>query len=115
MPQPAPGDGMGCMPDTDVPSPSAAHRTWWRAPLVASAPGLPLILLNHLWFTSHGGPGPFGGVLHWATGLLALAWVLPHRRSLRGLRIAAAGAGLACALFPPGFALLLGLAWSVST
>ncbi|AIR99461.1 putative membrane protein [Streptomyces glaucescens] len=106
---------MGRMSDTDAPSSSAAHLTWWRAPLVASAPGLPLIVLDHFWFASHGGPGPFGGVLHWAIGLLVLAWVLPHRRSLRGLRIAAAGAGLACALFPPGFALLLGLAWSAST
>ncbi|MFD5336319.1 hypothetical protein [Streptomyces hawaiiensis] len=53
-------------------------------------------------------------MLFWATGLLVLAWVLPHRRSLRGLRIAAAGTGLGCALLPVMFAVLLGVAMASS-
>ncbi|MFB7653779.1 MULTISPECIES: MYXO-CTERM sorting domain-containing protein [unclassified Streptomyces] len=76
---------------------------------------LPLVVLDYFWFASQDGPGSFGGVLYWAVGLLALAWVLPRRRSLRGPRIAAAGAGLGCALLPVAFAVLLGLAWAVST
>jgi hypothetical protein len=98
------------LPD-DVPSSSAtAHRTWWRAPLVASLFGLPLLALEYSWFASEDGPGAFGGILYWATGLLLLAWVLPHRRSLRGVRTAAAVTGLGCALLPMAFAILLGAA-----
>jgi hypothetical protein len=81
---------------------TAAHRhaTWWRAPLVASSLGLPFLFLEYRWFASHGETGAFGGVLHWACGLLALAWLLPHRRALRTTRAVAAGAGLVLALLP---------------
>jgi Flp pilus assembly protein TadB len=106
MPDPACADGMGRMSDTDAPSPSAGHRTWWRAPLVASVLALPLVVLAH-WL----GPGPFRGALHCAVGLLVLAWVLPRRRSLRALRITAGVAAIGCALAPLAFLLLLGLAW----
>ncbi|MFJ7340765.1 hypothetical protein ACIQU3_10790 [Streptomyces sp. NPDC101110] len=98
------------MPGHDTPPLRTAHRTWWRAPLAATLPGLPLLVLEYRWFASQDGPGAFSGVLFWAAGLLALAWVLPHRRSLRGLRIAAAGTGLGCALLPVAFAVLLGVA-----
>ncbi|MFD7459587.1 MULTISPECIES: hypothetical protein [unclassified Streptomyces] len=101
------------MPTADVPSSSSsstAHPTWWRAPLVASSFGLPLLALEYGWFASEDGPGAFGGILYWATGLFVLAWVLPHRRSLRGVRMAAAVTGLGCALLPPAFAILLGAA-----
>ncbi|WP_157852740.1 hypothetical protein RFN58_22105 [Streptomyces iakyrus] len=98
------------MPGNDAPSSPAAHRTWWRAPLVATLPGLPLLALEYRWFAAQDGPGAFSGVLFWAAGLIALAWVLPHRRSLRGLRITAAGTGLGCALLPVMFAVLLGAA-----
>ncbi|MFI9611176.1 hypothetical protein ACIHCM_05695 [Streptomyces sp. NPDC052023] len=77
---------------------------------MASSSGLPLLVLQYRWFASHDGPGAFAGVLHWATGMLVLAWLLPHRRSLRGPRTAAAGAGLGCALLPLTSAILLGAA-----
>ncbi|MFI6034045.1 hypothetical protein ACIBBD_07730 [Streptomyces sp. NPDC051315] len=93
-----------------VPSRSAAHRTWWRAPALATLFGLPVLVWEYRWFASQDGPGAFGGILYWASGLLALAWVLPHRRSVRGLRTAAAGTGLGCALLPLTFAILLGAA-----
>ncbi|PWI16730.1 hypothetical protein DI272_23120 [Streptomyces sp. Act143] len=76
------------------------HRTWWRAPLVASLPGLPCLALEYRWFASHHETGAFGGVLYWACGLLAFAWALPHRRALRPTRMTAAGAGLVLALLP---------------
>ncbi|MER6713086.1 MULTISPECIES: hypothetical protein [unclassified Streptomyces] len=98
------------MPDDDLSSPSAAHRTWWRAPLVATLLGLPLLALEYSWFVSQDGPGAFGGVLYWAAGLLALSWLLPHRRSLRGARMAVAGTGIGCALVPLLLAVLMGLA-----
>ncbi|GAP47881.1 hypothetical protein [Streptomyces azureus] len=103
------------MPGNDAPPSPAAHRTWWRAPLVATLLGLPLLALEYRWFAAQDGPGAFSGVLFWATGLLVLAWVLPHRRSLRGLRIVAAGTGLGCALLPVLFAVLLGLAVASSS
>ncbi|MEV3966928.1 hypothetical protein AB0K68_02055 [Streptomyces sp. NPDC050698] len=98
----------------DTPPPRAAHPTWWRAPLVATLFGLPFLVLEYRWFAAQDGPGAFSGVLFWAAGLLALAWVLPHRRSLRGLRLAAAGTGLGCALLPVMFAMLLGAAVAAS-
>lgn len=96
----------------DVPS-SPAHRTWWRAPLTATLIGLPVLAAEYVWFRSHDGPGAFGNVVYWASGLLLLAWVLP-RRSPRGLRRAVAGAGLGCALLPLVFAVLLGAVWAAS-
>ena len=110
MPARAPGDGMVRMSDNDAPSSSAPHRTWWRAPLVASAFGVPLVVLEYAWI----GPGPFVGALYCAVGLLALAWLLPRRRSLRGLRIAAAVTAVGSALLPLVFLLLLGLVWEAS-
>jgi hypothetical protein len=97
---------MGRMADTDAPHPSADHRTWWRAPLVGSVVALPLVVMAY-WL----GPGPFMGALYCAVGLLVLAWALPRRRSLRGLRITAAVAAIGCALSPSAFLFLLGLAW----
>ncbi|MFH0517376.1 hypothetical protein ACHBTE_09370 [Streptomyces sp. M41] len=79
---------------------SAHHATWWKAPLVASLLGLPFLGLECRWFASHGETGAFAGVLYWACGLLALAWLLPHRRSVRTPRMALAGAGLGFALLP---------------
>jgi hypothetical protein len=40
----------------------------------------------------------------------AIAWALPHRRSLRMLPMTAAGAGLGCALLPVLFAMLMAMA-----
>ncbi len=79
---------------------SARHATWWKAPLVASSLGLPFLALEYRWFASHHETGAFGGVLYWACGLLAFAWLLPHRRALRTSRMLAAGAGLGLALLP---------------
>ena len=42
--------------------------------------------------------------------LLAGSWLLPHRRSVRGLRMAAAGTALGLAMLPLLYAILLGAA-----
>jgi hypothetical protein len=79
---------------------SAHHATWWKTPLVASLLGLPFLGLQYSWFASHHETGAFGGVLYWACGLLALAWLLPHRLPMRTPRMVLAGAGLGFALLP---------------
>jgi hypothetical protein len=88
----------------------APHKTWWRAPLVASAPGLPLLAAEYGVIRAHDGMGQYGAVIYWALALFTIAWVLPHRRSLRTVRVLAAGAALALTLLPALWALLLGLA-----
>ncbi|WP_327317252.1 hypothetical protein [Streptomyces sp. NBC_01235] len=86
----------------------ADHRTWWRAPLVASALGLPVLALEYSVIRSEaGGMDQYGAVIYWALALFTLAWVLPHRRSLRMPRILAAGAALLITLFPVGLLVLL--------
>ncbi|MEU5539501.1 hypothetical protein [Streptomyces sp. NPDC020362] len=97
------------MPTDDV-RPHITHRTWWKAPLVASLLALPFLVLEYNWFRSEDGVGAFGGVFYWSVGLLALSWALPHRRPLRTPRVLAAGAGLGCVLLPMLFALALGAA-----
>jgi hypothetical protein len=51
--------------------------------------------------------GEYGGALYSALALFAIAWALPHRRSLRTLRILAATAALLITLLPVGLLLLL--------
>ncbi|MBP2056713.1 hypothetical protein J2Z21_009732 [Streptomyces griseochromogenes] len=87
--------------------PRSTHRTWWKAPLVASLLGLTLLVLEYNWFRSQDGVGAFGGIIYWSVGLVALSWALPHRRSLRTPRALVAGAGLGCVLLPMLFALAL--------
>ncbi|MER6028765.1 hypothetical protein [Streptomyces sp. NPDC001851] len=99
-------------PDDAAPRPG--HRTWWKAPLVASLLGLPFLVLEYIWFRSEDGVGAFGGALYWSVGLLALSWALPHHRYLRIPRMLAAGAGLGCVLLPMLLALALGAALSGS-
>ncbi|MFJ4580066.1 hypothetical protein [Streptomyces echinatus] len=102
-------------PDAERPQdqpPRLAHRTWWKAPLVASLIALPFLVLEYKWFRSEDGVDAFGGAFYWSVGLLAVSWALPHRRSLRTPRALAAGAGLGCVLLPMTFALALGAAMS---
>jgi hypothetical protein len=96
------------MTQNDMPS-YAADPTWWRAPLVASLSGLPLIVWEYaLWGVNafHF----FAGAVGWALALLLIAWALPHRRSARMLRITAAVAGVVFALLPMVFVVLMGIA-----
>ncbi|MDF3145348.1 MULTISPECIES: hypothetical protein [unclassified Streptomyces] len=95
------------MIQNDMPS-SADDSTWWRAPLVATLLGLPLLGWEYaLW-----GGNTFrvlGGAVCWAFVLLAVAWALPHRRSARMLRITAACAALVCAFLPLLLVVLLAM------
>ncbi|MFC9430081.1 hypothetical protein [Streptomyces sp. NPDC056987] len=86
----------------------AAHATWWKAPMVATLPGLPLLVGESCMFFADGHTGGMEILITAAMLSLALAWLLPHRRSLRVPRILAAGAALGIALLP--LALLLGIA-----
>ncbi|MFF3940853.1 hypothetical protein [Streptomyces phaeofaciens] len=90
------------------PLPPTSHPTWWRAPLVASALGLPVLALEYGVVRAHDGMDQYGAVIHGALALFALAWVLPHRRSLRTPRLLAAGAALTVTVLPVGLLLLLG-------
>ncbi|TXS41514.1 hypothetical protein EAO75_43050 [Streptomyces sp. uw30] len=76
------------------------HATWWKAPLVATVPGLPILVWEYVFLGAEDALGLLGGAVYWAFGLLALAWALPHRRSLRPARVTAAVAGLVCAVLP---------------
>ena len=89
---------------TRLPEP---HKTWWRAPFVASVFGLPVLAVEYAVTLEHDGMGQYGGMIYTALALYALAWVLPHRLSLRMPRILAAGAALLITLFPVGLLVLL--------
>ncbi|MDX3307665.1 hypothetical protein ACWGH3_22520 [Streptomyces sp. NPDC054884] len=78
------------------------HKTWWRAPFVASAFGLPVLATEYAVTLDHDGLGQYGGMIYTAVALYALAWVLPHRLSFRMPRILAAGAALLITLFRVG-------------
>ena len=84
------------------------HPTWWKAPLVASAPGLPLLAMEYAVIRAHDGMDQYGGVIYWALALYVLAWALPHRRTFRTPRALAAGAALVITVLPVGLLLLLG-------
>lgn len=91
--------------------PSDADPTWWKAPVVATVPGLPLLLWEFI-AGAEDALGLVGSAVYWAFGLLALAWVLPHRRSVRMLRVTAAAAGLVCAILPLLFLVGMAVLWS---
>ncbi|MER6783244.1 hypothetical protein ABT330_01050 [Streptomyces sp. NPDC000658] len=90
-----------------APRSRADHPTWWRTPLVASAVGLPVLGLEYAAIRAQAGMGQYGGALFCALALFAVAWALPHRRSLRTLRVLAAAAALAITLLPLALLLLL--------
>ncbi|KRC95893.1 MULTISPECIES: hypothetical protein [unclassified Streptomyces] len=89
---------------TPLPEP---HKTWWTAPFAASVFGLPVLATEYAVILDHDGMGQYGGMIYTALALYALAWVLPHRLSLRMPRILAAGAALLITLFPVGLLVLL--------
>ncbi|MEU9666841.1 hypothetical protein AB0E25_14850 [Streptomyces bobili] len=84
----------------------APHTTWWRAPIIASLLGLPLLWLEYGLIRSHGAMDQFGGWIYTPLALFTVAWALPHRRSLRTPRVVAAWAALAVAMFPVAFLLV---------
>ncbi|MCL8011056.1 hypothetical protein [Streptomyces sp. AS02] len=74
------------MPRNDL-RPSDADLTWWKPPLVATVPALPLLVVEFVMLGAEGGLGAVGGAVYRAFGLLALAWALPQRRlAPRGCR-----------------------------
>ncbi|MFE9676960.1 hypothetical protein ACFYO5_22885 [Streptomyces sp. NPDC006259] len=85
----------------------STHQTWWKAPLIASLLGLPLLWLEYGAVRSHGAMGQYGGWIHTPLALLALAWALPHRRSLRTLRVVAACAALVVTVLPVAFLMVV--------
>ncbi|MEU8780475.1 hypothetical protein [Streptomyces sp. NPDC048637] len=86
------------------------HATWWKAPLIASLPGLPTLVWEYMTFGADGYTSGIEMAIVIALVLLAGSWLLPHRRSVRGLRMAAAGTALGLAMFPLLYAILLGAA-----
>lgn len=86
------------------------HKTWWRVPFAASLLGLPLLAMEYGVTRAHDGMDQYGAVICFALALFAITWVLPHRRSLRTLRIVAASLALGTVLLPVLLALLLGAA-----
>ncbi|MGI5197352.1 hypothetical protein ACQEVY_27605 [Streptomyces sp. CA-288835] len=92
----------------------APHKTWWKAPLVTSLPGLPLLAWEYSLYWADGATSGYGLFLYWAMALFALAWALPHRRSVRTYRTVAASLGLGFVLLPVMLVLLLGAALASS-
>ncbi|MFC9238586.1 hypothetical protein ACFTZK_19370 [Streptomyces decoyicus] len=86
------------------------HATWWKAPLIASLPGLPALVWEYMTFRADGYTSGIETAIVIAMVLLAGSWLLPHRRSVRGLRMAAAGTALGLAMLPLLYAILLGAA-----
>ncbi|MEU3992460.1 hypothetical protein OG301_36980 [Streptomyces platensis] len=86
------------------------HATWWKTPLVASLPGLPALVWEYMTFRADGYTSGIEMAVVIAMVLLAGSWILPHRRSVRGLRMAAAGTALGLAMLPLLYAILLGAA-----
>ncbi|MDQ8702598.1 hypothetical protein RCO28_08865 [Streptomyces sp. LHD-70] len=76
------------------------HATWWKAPLAASIPGLPLLVWQFLTFWGDGYTSGIEAMSLTSLVLLAVSWLLPHRRSQREWRMVAAGTALAMALLP---------------
>ena len=87
--------------------PHTPHQTWWKAPLIASLLGLPLLWLEYGAVRSHGAMGQYGGGIYTALALFTVAWALPHRRSLRTLRVVAAGAALVVTVLPVALLMLV--------
>ncbi|MEU8885798.1 hypothetical protein [Streptomyces hydrogenans] len=86
--------------------------TWWKAPLVATLPGLPLLVGEFAFFGADGYTSGIEVVLALAAVLLVLAWLPPYRRSLRVPRILLASASLVLVAAPWVPALLMGIAMS---
>ncbi|MEU2509499.1 hypothetical protein ABZ621_33000 [Streptomyces sp. NPDC007863] len=84
--------------------------TWWKAPLVATLPGLPLLVGGFATFWADGYTSGFEILLTLAGVLLAMAWLLPHRRALRWVRTAAASTALLLLAAPWALAVLMVLA-----
>ncbi len=84
-----------------------ADPAWWKAPLVASVPTIPLIAWQYALYHRDGyGQSP----IMMSLALLVIAWLLPHYRSLRGIRTALSVISAVVAVLPIGCAILLGLA-----
>ncbi|MEU9856523.1 hypothetical protein [Streptomyces sp. NPDC047974] len=96
--------------DTDTRTHVRTDPTWWKAPLVATLPGLPLLVGGFATFWADGYTSGFETLLTLAGVLLAMAWLLPHRRALRWVRTAAASAALLLLAAPWALALLMVLA-----
>jgi hypothetical protein len=94
----------------DVTPPGTAHETWWRAPLLASVLGLPLLVWEYSLFRADGYTSGIETVIWSAMLLVVVSWALPHRRSFRTLRTVTAGTAIGCAFLPLLFAVLLGAA-----
>ncbi|MFI7408320.1 hypothetical protein ACIBU0_06595 [Streptomyces sp. NPDC049627] len=88
----------------------AADPTWWKAPVVATLLGLPLLV----WELSlYGVDSYLSGpevMIYGGFALLAIAWTLPRRRSARMLRITAACCALGCAVLPFVFLVMMAMA-----
>ncbi|WP_143570524.1 hypothetical protein [Streptomyces acidiscabies] len=89
-----------------------SHANWWAAPLVATAVGLPLLLWEFSWLWVNDGTELIFGAVYWGFGLLAAAWLLPHRVKYRTARALAAFGAVGVGALPFGFAVLLGAAMS---
>nr|WSZ97349.1 hypothetical protein OH820_18265 [Streptomyces sp. NBC_00857] len=95
------------MADTSSPIP---HATWWKAPLAASLPGLPLLVWEYAVFRDTG----LANQILWGIALLVVAWTLPHHKSLRGVRMTAAIGALGLAMLPLVYAVAMGMAMAYS-
>ncbi|MFI6009424.1 hypothetical protein ACIBAG_11420 [Streptomyces sp. NPDC051243] len=90
---------------------SAADPTWRTAPLAATLLGLPLLVWEYFMYGDDSYVSAPEVLLYGGLVLLAIAWVLPRRRSARMLRVTAAVAGFVCAILPVLFLVWLAMIW----
>ncbi|MFE0734543.1 hypothetical protein [Streptomyces sp. NPDC058855] len=87
-----------------------AHPTWWKVPLFTTLPGLPLQIGLFALFATEGGLGGLTPLLVLAPTLLAVSWLLPHRRPYHLARTTAAALSVALPLLPFATAILMAAA-----
>ncbi|MET9078439.1 hypothetical protein ABZX95_41365 [Streptomyces sp. NPDC004232] len=90
----------------DAPQLNDSHATWWKVPLAATLPGLPLLAWEFSWLQSTG-TSSINKLILTGFCLFAIAWLLPHRQSIQTLRTAISCTALGFAVLPLALALLL--------
>ncbi|OIJ84626.1 hypothetical protein [Streptomyces monashensis] len=95
------------MIEDEAPQLHDPHETWWKVPLAASLPGLPLLAWEFSLFQADGYTSGINRLILTGFCLFAIAWLLPHRQSQRTLRTAISCTALVFAVLPLTLALLL--------
>ncbi|MFE4058383.1 hypothetical protein ACFXP3_19195 [Streptomyces sp. NPDC059096] len=92
--------------NTDESQLHAVHFTWWKAPMVATALGLPILLRARFELLGDE-DDVMRPLMVTVVILLAIVWLVPHRRSMRAVRVLAAGMAYGASCIPIAYVLRL--------